>query len=247
MASRLQAQLSARYQKFAEILTSHGSFENLARLDDPSSPVAITFAQADALSAYIEEHPSFAGEFSVLADLGRECVFLLTAQGSGITKFADLKSGSRMKIAVGHRDSGAAVTYAHMTRLEPALRSSPPIYIDVMESMLLMKRGESDPNVKGALVVQRPRILSPPLELALENPKDFRVIQIRPGALQSISLPDERDVYSYQKLSLRGSTIETLCTRGMLLGAKAKLDDETLEVLSSLLLVSLQEIAPGAR
>jgi hypothetical protein len=247
MASRIQAQLSAGYQKFAEVLTSHGSFENLARLDDPSSPVAVTFAQADALNAYIAKNPGFAREFSVLADLGNECVFLLTGRKSGIKSFADLKSGAGQKIAVGHREGGPAVTYGYMTQLEPALENSRPLYIDVMESMLLLKRGESAPNVKAAMVVQRPHILSPALELALEDPEDFRVIQIRPGELQSTSLPDGSNVYTYEKITLRGSPIATLCTRGLLLTANKKIDEKKLAILSSLLLNSLQEIAPGAR
>jgi hypothetical protein len=245
VADRVRLLLTNEQHYSVETLPSLGSMENLARIADPKSPVGVGLTQADALSAYLRDHPEFADQFVVLADIGKECAFLVTARRSGIASVADLKTERGNRIAVGPAGSGAAVTYAYMTTLVPELGRTAAANVGVMEALAQLKSAGEYSNVEGALLVQRPRLVSPPLEIVLDDPEAFRIVPIRRGDLTSPKLPDGGPVYTFDRIAVRKLELETICTRGLLLASKTKVPGETREQLAQLLLQSMNYIAPG--
>jgi TRAP-type uncharacterized transport system substrate-binding protein len=240
-----------RQQRAVDQWTSEGSLQNLARLADPSSPVNVALAQADALHRYLAENPEFAKDFIVLDDIGKECVFFITRREGGIENASDLKKASGLKVSVETPGSGAAVTYEAMSQLEPAYRKTPVAYVDVMEGLLQLRLGGEYNELAAVMLVQRPRTLSPALEIVLDNLETYRIAPVRQTDLKKLTLPGGRPVYSFETVKAgfgRGQsvTLETLCTRGLLLGARSKLSDERRVVLAQTVLESGSYIAPGS-
>jgi len=250
VGKRLRLVLS-REQRVVDQWSSDGSLQNLARLADPSSPVNVALAQADALHRYLADNPEFKDDFIVLDDVGKECVFLITRRDGGIETASDLKKPSKYRLSVESPDSGAAVTYESLSRLEPGFRKTNVTYVDVMEGLLQLRLGGDYNELAAVMLVQRPRTLSPALDIALDNLETYRIAPIRPSDLKKLTLPGGQAVYSFETVTAgfgRGQsvTFETLCTRGLLLGARSKLDNERRVLLAQTILESGSYIAPGS-
>ncbi len=246
VAGRLRTLLGSKHGYYVEVMPSEGSLQNLERLHDPASPVGIALAQGDALHSFLIEHPEALEQVVVMADLGDECVFLLTTKGSGLDSAADLRDDRGHRIAVGPRDSGAALTYALMKRIDPAYARTEVAHVGVMEALAQIKVGGPYSNLRSAMMVQRPRTVSPPLALVVENPDEYRMVPIRSKDLESPKLPDGRPVYDFREVRVRNTSVDTMCTRGLVIASKAKLDAGKREHLAQVLLESASYIAPGA-
>ena len=244
MAGRLRTLLTRDHAQYAEVRPSLGSVENLAHLDNPESPVGVAFAQADALNGYLEENPEFRGEFVVLADLGRECVFLFARRDGGIQSAADLKTRAGRQISVDRPGSGASVTYDYMMRLDPAFKNTEVVNVDMMEALAQLKISSDYSNLAAAMLVQRPRIVSPALEIVLNSPDAYRIVPVREGDLKAASLPSGKPVYTFETVQVRQTKFETMCTRALLLAATDKLSTEVRSKLAEVLLESIDYIAP---
>ncbi len=240
-----------------EHAASEGSKANLARLADPGSPVNVTFAQADAVRRYLDDNPGLAKQLLLVDDIGTECVILVTRAKDGIATAADLKKASERTLSVGGPDSGAAVTYETMTRLEPAFANTRVVYVDILEALLKLRLGGEYSNLVAAMLVARPRTVSPAMEIVLDNPDDYRVAAIRPedvplrrGDAEVPKLPDGSPVYRFAEVTTGfgkgyALTYPTLCTRGLLLASRAKLSAELQHDLSKVMLEAGRLIAPG--
>jgi TRAP-type uncharacterized transport system substrate-binding protein len=250
VARGLRAVLRSQYDTALEIGTSTGSLENLARLDDPASLAALALTQADALKYYIEDRPQFASKYVELADVGEECVFLITGKQRGIKSVADLKAEGSRALAVGQLGSGAAITWEYMNRLEPSLRRTKPVNVEVIEALLALTRTTEAPEIAAAMMVQRPRTLSAPIEIVLDRRDDYEIVPIREGDIVPASLEGGRPVYTFEKVSVGfgrdfRASFDTICTRGLLIAAKAKLSEEQLKLLNEAMATSRGYIAPG--
>lgn len=252
IGSRLQTVLTIEHRRNVLLVKSEGSLENLSRLADPKSLVNVALAQSDALRRYLEEHPGSEDEFMVLADIGKECVFLIARREGGITSVADLKiPDSKGKLSVGSPESGPAVTYEYLSRLEPAFRNTTAVHEDVMEALLQLKLGDEFSDLKGIMLVQRPRTLSPPVEILLDNLDTYRVVPIRSEDLASYS-PGDTPVYTFEEVTAglgrdHSISFETICTKGLMLAAKPKLDGGRRSFLSQVMLQSATYVIPGRR
>jgi len=244
IARRVRNLLTNEHHYYVKIETSQGSMQNLARLDDPDSPVGAALAQADALNQYLREHPEFAQQFVALADVGKECVFLVASRDGDISTAADLKVDAGRSIAVGHESSGPAVTWRHMGELEPGFRNTRPVYANTVEALARIKAGEHYSKLEVAMLVQRPNVTSPPLEIVLEGGDAFRILPVRPADLKSPSLPDGAPVYTFEKIRVRKIEFDTVCTRGLLLASKSKISESVRSRLAEVLLESASYIAP---
>lgn len=240
---RLQTELRLDHEREAVVVaTSEGSLENLARLDDPQSKVNVALTQADALKRYLGDHPEFAEEYLVLADLGRECAFIVAAREGPIGSAADLKKNGGHQISVEAPTSGAAVTWENMTRLEPSFGNTSPVFVDFMEAMLQIKAGGEFSPLKAAMFVQRPRQRSPAAKLAYERLGDYRFVPIRDTDVKGDLLLDGSAVYTFERVTLGGKSrkepieVETLCTRGLMLAAKSKLSADLRGLLAKVML-----------
>jgi hypothetical protein len=250
VALGLRAVLRSEHHTDIAVRTSHGSLENLALLDDPASSVALALTQVDALKHYITENPEFAEKYVELADVGKECVFIITNKESGIQSIGDLKSDPPRNLAVGKAGSGAAVTWEYMNRLEPAFRRTRAVDLGVIEALLKLKQDKQPSQISAVMIVQRPRAVSTPVEIVLAERDEFEIIPVRAGDIDASALGGGRTVYSFEKVSVGFGrdyqvSFDTLCTRGLLIGAKPKLDDDQLGVLAEALDTSRAYIAPS--
>jgi hypothetical protein len=248
IGKRLKSAMQLEYDTWVEILTSRGSLENLRRLDDPSSPVGVTLTQADALNRYLQDHPEFADEFIVLGDAGKECVFVVARQVGDLTTAANLKAAIGGEISVDDKESGASVTFDYMSELEPGFRAITPVSIDVMEALLQLKVAGEHTKLKAAMIVQRPKARSAPIKVVLENPDTYRFVPVTEADVGNAKLPDGSVVYTFERVTVGGRSdqqsleVETLCTRGLMLGSKEKLDKDLRSHLAALMLESADKI-----
>jgi hypothetical protein len=163
---------------------------------------------------------------------------------SDLSKATDLKAEAGRSIAVGHENSGAAVTWAHMGQLEPGFQNTRPVYVDTVEALARIKAREHYSKLETAMLVQRPHVASPPLEIVLDSPDAFQILPILGGDLKSPALPNGEPVYTFEKVSIRKIAFDTICTRGLLLASKQKVDESVRSRLAEVLLESASYIAP---
>ncbi|MGH0038319.1 MAG: TAXI family TRAP transporter solute-binding subunit [Myxococcota bacterium] len=249
LANRL-AKVLTQEGRSVEHRTSTGSLENLAAVHDPRGPVTVALAQADAVRQYLHDHTEFGSDLQVVDDVGRECVVLITRKSGGIASAADLKQGGHGAVNVGSPGSGAAVTYKHMSRLNPDFKKSAVVHKDVFESLLQMRMGPAGEKIAAVMLVKRPRIVSPPMEIVLQNPDLFSVAPVLAADVKVESLPNGKPVYSFERVTTgfgRGTTVEfdTMCTRGLLVASKRKLGSQKRSELARIMLEHGGMIAPG--
>lgn len=242
IGERLKTELLVGHNEIIRVQQSAGSVENLQRLSDAASPVNVGLVQADVLGVYLISNPGFAERYAVLGDVGRECALLIGSAQSDVTSLAELKRrGGR--IAVGSDDSGAKVTFSSMVRVAPSLGRLRPATVPSLEALLELKQAPRQGGLAAALVVQRPRRVSPAVEAVLEHPEAYRWLPIHETDVGNDALPDGRLLYSYERVAVggvrgTGLEIDTLCTRGLLLAVKDKLTLEQRTLLSETLLTA---------
>jgi len=230
-----------------QVLPSVGSLENLERLDDPASPVNLGLTQADALKYYLGQHPKFADKLFMLGEIGDECVFIATCKDSGIASDADLQKKQGNLIAIRDPNSGTAVTYLYMIQLEPQFKNTAVAFVDTMEALLALKAGGSQNKIKAVMFVQRPEARSPEMQVILDDPKDFRFISVTDWDLND-KLPDGSAVYTFEKVTVQekkwgfDTKVETICTRGLLIGNKEKLGAGLRDRLAKVMLLSASRV-----
>jgi hypothetical protein len=146
--------------------------------------------------------------------------------------------------------SGAAVTWEYLNRLEPSFRRTKPVNVEVIEALLALRQATQGSGIAAAMMVQRPRTLSTPIEIVLDRPEDYQIIPIREGDIGVASFEGGRPVYTFEKVSVGfgrdyRASFDTICTRGLLLAAKAKVSEEQLKLLTEVMATSRGYIAPG--
>jgi TRAP-type uncharacterized transport system substrate-binding protein len=247
IGGRLKSVLAEQDQP-AEVLTSAGSLENLNRLADPASPVNVGLAQADALKYYLKDHPGFADKFINLGEIGQECVFIVTGKDSDIRSDSDLQEkGKGRLIAVQSPNSGVAVTWEYMTELEPAFKNTAPAFVDGAEALLQLKSGGKASKIQAVMVVQKPMAKSTEMQVVLENPKDFRLVPVKDWDLND-KLPDGSAVYTFEDVTVAekkwgfDTSVDTICTRGLMLANKEKLTANQRARLAKVMLLAASRV-----
>jgi hypothetical protein len=102
--------------------------------------------------------------------------------------------------------------------------------------------------LEAAMIVQRPKARSAPIKTVLENPDTYRLIPIKEADVGNAKLPDGSVVYTSERVTVGGRSdqrsleIDTLCTRGIMLASKEKLDKDLRSQLSALMLESAGKI-----
>ena len=247
IGGRLKSVLAEQDQP-VEVLTSAGSLENLNRLADPANPVNVGLAQADALKYYLKDHPGFADKFINLGEIGQECVFIVTGKDSDIRSDSDLQEkGKGRLIAVQSPNSGVAVTWEYMTELEPAFKNTAPAFVDGAEALLQIKSGGKASKIQAVMVVQKPMAKSTEMQVVLENPKDFRLIPVKDWDLND-KLPDGSAVYTFENVTVAekkwgfDTSVDTICTRGLMLANKEKLTADQRARLAKVMLLAASRV-----
>jgi hypothetical protein len=251
IGTRLRAVLPSQAGPYVELVETRGSLDNLSRLADPKSPVNLGLTQADALLRFLNENPEFAHHYSIVADAGTECAVVIARKGGAISSADDLKAKAGRSISVGSEGSGAEVTYETMVLIEPEYRNTSVVNMDVMRSLLQIKN-PADLEVDALMLVQRPRTLSPPIEVLLDNLDTFKVIPLAKTDLGSTRLPDGMEIYSFKEVTIGFGTdhsiqFDTICTRAVLLANTKKLGRKSIEELSRMILEERSYIMPGSK
>ena len=246
VATRLATVLRSEYETVTEVVPSNGSLENLKNLVDPASSVSLGLVQADALRFYLRNRKDATQKLEVLTSIGRECAFLVAGRQGRVREFADLKS-PKILLALPAEQSGARVTFASMKNLDPALGKAGLLGLTALEALLGIKSGAVD----AALFVQRPRAV-PPLEIVLENQDLYQFVSIPAGEVPNAKLPDGSPVYTFGNVKLGfgknfSASVDTVCTRGLLIGSKSKLSVPNRDLVARALVASGRYILPGTR
>jgi len=227
IATRLQA-VALEASLSVEVVESVGSTENLERLADPKNPVSLALTQSDALRNYLDLHPGFRVDLEIFESIGMECVFVITHAGSGVRSVDDLRaSGAGHRLAIQSADSGSAVTFDVMRKIDPDLANTAVVYMDTRVAMDQL--GTDGPNaVDTVMLVHRPKVLSPELRRALTNPGQFQLVSFDDPDLAG-KLPNGDPVYIPLDVPLIRSgwkterSVPTLCMKGLLVGSRSKL------------------------
>jgi TRAP-type uncharacterized transport system substrate-binding protein len=252
VARGLLAVLSSEHRIRPELRESAGSVENLQALDSDESPVNVAFAQADALHAYIQEHPGFAEEIAEIEDVGLECVYFIASRTGDLQTAADLKTGRDKKIAIGDAGSGAGITWQIIQSLDPAYRKTQATDTGYIEGLLELNRTASTPQVDTVMMVHRPRNTPTAMEVVLGQREKFKLLPIEAADLARTSFDPKTPIYTFEEVQVGfgaggSARVKTACTRGLLLASKKKLDKEDLAAITQAMASSRDFIAPGTR
>jgi hypothetical protein len=239
IGERLKTELLVGHEQRIELVASAGSSENLTRLDDPESPVNVALTQADVLSLFLKENPRFTDRFVQLGDVGKECAFLIGSARSPATTFTELKTAGG-KVSIGGDDSGAKVTFNSLASLDPSLARLRPVSVPTLEAVLQLQSPRPESGLAAAMIVQRPRRVSPAFEHVLRHGEAYRWIPIRQAEVAGASLPDGSPLYTFERVEVggvrgKGLAVDTLCTRGLLLAATEKLTAAQRALLSEVM------------
>jgi len=238
IASRLQS-VGKEKGLTVEVVESEGSLENLQRLTDPQSPVALTLTQSDALNQFLSTSPELAPSVEILEYIGLECVFIIADNDSKIHSDEDLMRADGQRIAIRSADSGTAATFAYMNLLEPELKNTSVVYVDPLQAMQNFDNA-NNAKVDAVMMVQRPKVRTPEILLALERPGDFRFVELKSPKFSG-ELPNGEKVYSFLDIPLlreRGNvtlSVNSICTRGLLVASQAKLIEAQRAVLKNII------------
>lgn len=238
VANRFQ-QVLAGNSIAVDVLESKGSLENLERLDSNTSKVNITLTQADALNEYLQAHPALNERLVNLESIGLECVFLITSTNSGVANEADLAKAKGFKIALPGAESGVAVTYRNLVKLDPDFAKTEAVYLDAAKAMeALGKKG--DGGVDALMVVLRPKERTPEIQQAIDQPNLYQFVEFLQTSLET-KLPSGHSIYSFLDMPLvrKKANVErslpTVCVNGLLVGAKDKMPEDAKRSLERIL------------
>lgn len=239
VAKRLQ-QVAMEKELRVTVIVSTGSMENLKKLDDPGSPVALGLTQADALKNYLESHPDFLGRIKILESAGPECIFVIAGNQGKIDTSGDLHRNKGIRLAIPGPESGTAVTFRNISRLKPEYAGIAVTYMAADEALKAIDNA-AEPRVDALMLVQHPKVHTAEIRYALEHPQQYRFVPIKDLQL-SERLPDGQPVYESLDLPLQRSTwdnatrsVETICTKGLLVGAWDKLSASQRDILKHIL------------
>jgi TRAP-type uncharacterized transport system substrate-binding protein len=252
VARGLRVVLFNEYGIPTDVASSSGSMANLAELADPDSLVNVALAQADALQSHLAVHPEFAKEYVQVGDAGKECAFIVVGRNAGIDSLEALTSRDGRTISIGDSGSGAAITWANMSRLHARLAKVDVVEQGTIEALLAIQSGEAAHGPTAAMMVQRPMAVATPLEIVLQNAKDFALVPIVRSDLPTSVRGTESLEYTFEKVIIgfgrdNQSSVDTICTRALILAAKKKLSADELEAVGKAVVTSRQFILSGER
>ena len=232
LANRLKKVVGEEGLK-VDIMESVGSLQNLERIENPDSPVSLTLAQSDAVHEQIQNNPDLESRLAIIESIGLECVFLITDADSGLKSDADLSKG--LRIAIPSAESGVAVTYRNLSKFNPALAKTEPVYTDSASAIKALDSKGTD-HVDAMMLVYRPKERTPEIQLAIEKPDKYRFITFAKMEIGA-KLPDGQPIYSFVDVPLVREgmkvvkSLPTVCTDGQLVASNTKIPAAQRQVL----------------
>lgn len=220
-------------------LPSKGSVENIRRVSSGDASIGIT--QKDALKYEIDA--GRAGDIEVLGSLYEECVYVASRKGAGIDDDGDIQKDG-IKIAVGRKGSGSAVTWDYMKTLEGGFKLAATHYTGGSRALGKVAAGTLD----AFLWVASSKNLNDKLLVkVLKNPK-LQLVSVEDWDLND-QLPSGEDVYSHEirdvaKGWVNDTEYNTICTSAVVIANK-NADEDLLEAVADIILSNLGFLTGG--
>jgi TRAP-type uncharacterized transport system substrate-binding protein len=221
-----------------DVQESVGSLQNLERLEDEASSVNLALTQSDALHEYLTQHPTFSNHVTIVESIGLECIFFITSAQNNIQSETDLAKVKGFKIAVPSPESGVAVTYRNLSKLNPALAGTELVYVDSATALKALN-AKGDGQVGALMIVLRPKERTPEIQQAIDQPEVYRFVSFKDVKFEA-KLPDGQSIYSFLDLPLVRKKMQveqslpTVCTNGLLVASKDKIKPKTKQILEQI-------------
>jgi TRAP-type uncharacterized transport system substrate-binding protein len=245
--SRLQSVASGMGLSIQNV-SSVGSINNLRDLLDPKSRVSLAFAQADALQYYLDKNPDAVPAVEKLADIGNECVFIISDADGDLDTLEDMVDASRLHIGITSASSGSRVTWDYMATLVPGLKDNTTIASGDPAGMMTDLAHPLTDIERAVMTVQDPNVRSPAIDAVIANPDRFQFVEIDDERLTRKS---PRGDVTYQSMKVKpggvggASAVKTICVRGLLLANMTKLTEAQRNSLSELINTRWSEVRPS--
>ena len=181
---------------------SKGAQENVERVASGEADVA--FTQGDVLMA------TGGQGVEILAEIGKECVFLVGNTDGRVRDEDDLQSDDAHTIAVGKRGTGSQVTWSYMGQLEPGYTNSAAQYVGGARALGKVSAGQLD----AAMFVTAPGNLDHRLIVAVNSDERLEFIDVDDKDLND-KLPNGTPVYTFEEIDTKagwGGGVDTICT-----------------------------------
>lgn len=231
-----------------EIVATEGSLENLRRLAQADDPLNLALIQADAMQHLLGEQPEVGPLTKVIESIGLECVFVVTAADGPIASEKDWQSAQSPRVAIQAEESGVAVTHQSMGQLVPELQDDIPVFMDLSDALDAL-HADGDDRVDLVFQVHRPKYATEQTQAAVIHPDHYRVLAINDPRYK-MQLPSGEDVYQFLDVPLvrkaggDGVSVPTICTKGLLVAAPAKLSAAARDKLQRILDFDWMKIYP---
>ena len=207
---------------------SKGSGENIARV--AGGEAQLGFAQGDAIM--------YLGlGVEILADLGKECAFLVGKTDGRVTDEDDLQSEEDpvLTIGVGKQGTGSFITWGYMGKLEDGYLKSAAQYKGGARGLAAVSSGQMD----AMLFVTAPGNLEHKLISAVNGDENLQFLDVDDGDLND-KLPNGTPVYTFEEVDTKsgwGGGVDTICTPVLLIAYpdadEDLLDDVAAQALSN--------------
>jgi hypothetical protein len=247
LAERFKEAASAR-DLTVDIVETQGSLENLRRLAQADDPLNLALTQADAMRYLLGERPEVGRLTGVVESIGLECVFAVTAADGPIATEADWQRAQAPRVAVQAQGSGPAITHRHIGQLVPEVADDVQSYMDLSDALNALHVDGKD-RVDLVLQVHRPKYATEQTEAAITRPDLYRILSLRDPRLKA-QLPSGEEVYEFLEVPLlrraNGDqvSVPTICTKGLLVAAPAKLSATARDKLERILDFDWMKIYP---
>ena len=213
----------------AKVISSKGSIENIENILSGKAQAAIV--QKDALRYYTSKHPAVETKIEYIGDIYKECAFLVVRKDGKVSSDADLQSKG-VKVGVGQKGSGTAVTWAYLTQLEPNFKKATPVPVGGIRALAKVASGALD----AMLFTSKPQFTKPLFKTVNSNPS----LEFAP--IKDWDLNDKfegKPVYKFEEVQVRdsffGNSVDTICTTASVI-TTSKLPEGEFDLLSDIVL-----------
>lgn len=201
----------------AQILTTAGSSENLQLLSNGNASFSIV--QGDVFQSAIINGGYNLQHIKILADLGKECIFLVKEKTSKFSSLSELaKKGGTLNI--GFAAGGAAKTWEYLVSTHPDFKSIKVTYLDVDDEPTKAIFEVASNQVDAAIFVETP---DPSSRMFLAvGARPSLVFEDTEDAVSEGTFPNGKPVYSrspvvVKKGSVWNTSVDVACTPTLLL------------------------------
>jgi TRAP transporter TAXI family solute receptor len=215
------------------VIPSKGSIENLDRLIKGTAQVGIV--QMDAYAYYIEKHPEAINDIEIIGNLYKECAYLAVRCKGKVKNEDNLQTVKNIKIAVGKKGSGTAVSWNYMLQLEPKYKNAQVMFTGGVRSLGKLASKQLD----AVMWVTAPKINGKMASTVMKN-KELCLVGFNDMDLNDKLESTGKPVYNFNTIDIskglfNDKEIKTICVDAVIV-ARSDVDEDILETISDIVL-----------